>query len=242
MIILVMPNTALLIVLLNWLCAIVGHFGDAQRARLGQWLVNYLRSRGDKIPTADELVNPDDAEMAEKIQRALDAPGPDGKPGGWNAAMAVVEERRREAWKLLGLPNQLAVTILMGLGGKAVPTSAPAAAKLLFDLMQQYYASAHREYLFNEILAETARRLRAADNDASFIGPGILRAMFNARAVKDKPVGWRAREAMVLLFLKRNAEYRKFLTKNSRNELSLPDGVTFEEFAANMLMNAYGQI
>jgi hypothetical protein len=64
--------------------------------------------------------------------------------------------------------------------------------------------------------------------------------MFEVRKDSTPPLGWRAREAAVLLFFSNHSEYKKFLSKDENNDWVLPRGTSYDEFASSMLANAYG--
>lgn len=219
---------------------IVSKLSDKQRAAVGRFLVKIItRYNFATLPTADELTKDNTVEVSEKVKKAMDAIGPDGKPGGWLAGKAVIEEARKPGAALNDMPEGLMVTIFMGLPGRTTPQTSFLATQLLHSLKQKYYETGQPDYLFAQAIAIAEKELRKADEWGGCLG-GVLQAMFDARKDPTPPLGWRARELLVLTGFRQFPEYIKFLTVEDDGDLSLPRGKSYEEFAAAMLANAYG--
>lgn len=219
---------------------IVSKLSDRQRAAAGRFLVATIkRFNFAALPTADDLTKDNTAEISQKVKAAMDAVGPDGKRGGWIAGKAVIDEARKPGAALADMPEGLMVTLFMGLPGKTTPQTSFLATQLLHSLKQKYYETGHPDYLFSQALSAAEAELRKADDWGGCFG-GVLQAMFNARQDPTPPLGWRARELLVLTGFRQFPEYVKFLSVDADGTLLLPRGKSYEEFAAAMLANAYG--
>lgn len=219
---------------------IVSKLSDGKRAAAGRLLVAAIkRFNFVALPTADDLTKDNTAEIGQKVKAAMDAVGPDGKRGGWIAGQAVIDAARKPAAALDAVPEGLMVTLFMGLPGHTTPQTSALATSLLRALKQKYYETGQPHYLFSQALAAAEAELRKADDWSGCFG-GVLQAMFNARQDPTPPLGWRARELLVLTGFRQFPEYVKFLTVDANGKLLLPRGKSYEEFAAAMLANAYG--
>lgn len=229
---------------MNWarvLSSICGRLPDGLRASFGRlivWAAGYLKLAN--IPSSNEITKDSTQEIADKIRAALDGIGQDGKRGGWRAAKAVLDAARKPGEMLVTLPEDLMITVFMGLPGTATPQTASLARQLLNALKQKYYETGRPDYLFSQAVAAAANELRVADSRGGCIGSGALKAIFDARLDPSPPLGSRARELVVLTVFQRTEEYKKFLTVDDDGSVSLPRGDSYEEFAASMLTNAYG--
>lgn len=224
--------------LLGFLCS---KLPDGWRAFVGRKLVDIIqRFNFAKLPTAEELTADNTAEITEKIRAAMDQVSSDGKRGGWVAGKAVLDAARKPGEALTALPEGLMVTVFMGLPGITTPQTSFLATQLLHSLKQKYYETGHPDYLFVQAVNAAVEQLRAADSWGGPCGAGVLAAIFAARKESPPPLGWRAREAVVLTVFQQTEEYRKFLAVDADKNVTLPLGDSYEEFAASMLTNAYG--
>lgn len=229
---------------MNWarvLSFICSRLPDGPRAAFGRLIVWAAgRYKLANIPTSNEITKDNTQEVADKIRAALDGIGQGGKRGGWRAAKAVLDEARKPGEMLTTLPEDLMITVFMGLSGTTTPHTSFLAKQLLHSLKQKYYETGHADYLFSQAVDAVAKELRAADSWGGCIGSGTLQAIFEARLEPSPPLGSRARELVVLTVFQQTEDYKKFLTVDDDGSVSLPRGDSYEEFAASMLTNAYG--
>lgn len=224
--------------ILSFVC---GRLPDGLRASFGRLIVwAAARFKLAEIPSSNEITKDNTQEVADKLRAAMDAVGPDGKRGGWRAGKAVLDEARKPGEMLTTLPEDLMITVFMGLSGTTTPQTSFLAKQLLHSLKQKYYETGHADYLFSQAVDAATKELRAADSWGGCIGSGTLKAIFDARRDPKPPLGSRARELVVLTVFQQTEDYKKFLTVDEDGSLSLPRGDSYEEFAASMLTNAYG--
>lgn len=225
-------------ILLTILAWITGALPDSLRASVGRFLVRVLVNRGTVVPTSEELAADKSVEVANQIRAAMDAVDANGNRAGWRAGKAVLDSARQPGVILFSVPAPLLVTVFMGLTGTKTPATSAAAAELLDRLKDVYTQTGHPDFLFDQCVRTATEQLKNADEHGHWMSNGILKKMFEARL--DPSLGYRAREAIVLAFFEKNDEYKKFLRQNDDGSFALPNGVSYETFAQNMLANAYG--
>lgn len=214
---------------------------DVLRAVLGRVLVWTARLfKVADIPSSDALFADNTAEIAARIQSYMDAVDGAGKRVGWRAGKAILDAARKPGEILFQLPEWLLLTLFMGLPGTKTPQTVSAAKAALDGLKQKYLETGRPDYLFAQAVASAVAQLQAADEAGNWLTAGVLKKLFETRRDPTPPLGWRSREAVVLLVFKNNPAYAKFLTVENDGSLSLPRGTSYEEFAASMLTNAYG--
>lgn len=232
----------MVLAILAFICSVVASFGDETRAAFGRWLVNIINSAGyAKIPSSD-IFDPAAAnQTAHEIRTALDAINADGKRGGWSPALELLTEKRKQAEPLLALPETVSVTILMGMPGKWTPITSFAAQQRISDIKEQYHTAGQPDFLYRTALIEAVRQLKDADTKSGYLGSGCLQKVFELRSNPDNELGEKVREKAVLMYMQQVPEYRKFLGRDKNDYFTLPEGNTYEKFAASMLKNAYGK-
>jgi hypothetical protein len=227
---------------LVFLCQLIGWFGDSARAAFGRWLVAYINRTGiAQIPSSDIFDPAETQKTVQQVTAALDEPYAGGGRGGWKAALALIYDKRKQATPLLALPEQLAVTLLMGMPGKYTPETVITAQRRIADIKQQYTEAGRPDFLYRMAQAEAVRQLVAADSKPGYLGAGCLNKLFETRRDPDRELGERIREKAVLMYMQQVPEYRKFLGQDADGDATLPAGDTYETFAKNMLRNAYGE-
>lgn len=228
--------------LLALVCGFVSLLGDNFRAAFGKRLVAHINYGGyAKIPSSDIFDPAHDKETELQIQSALDALGPSGARGGWEAALEILDAKRRQAEPFLALPDSVSVTILMGMSGNFTPVTSFTAMQRVSAIKEQYYATGRPDFLYQTVHAEVVRRLKESDSQSGYLGAGCLQKLFEARREPGRELGEAAREKAVLMYLEQVPEYRKFLGRDKNDYYTLPTGNSFESFAASMLKNAYGE-
>lgn len=215
--------------------------GDSFRARYGRFLVWLVQKyAGVAIPNSEIFSAKAAAETVRAVQIAMDAENSAGVLGGWRAGQQIIDTKRKAGAALFTLPENLAVTFLMGLPGKFTPVFSQPAQKLFRELKEQYTASGAQDYLYTQAHQAAVQRLIEADKANSYVGAGVLKKMFATRKTGEFELGMHAREKAVLVYFQNTAELRKFLFRDDRGNTHLPRGTSYEEFAASMLSNAYG--
>jgi hypothetical protein len=234
-------NTTVLTVAAT-VCRLVGALGEDYRAAFGRWLVGYINRTGlAQIPSSDIFDPAESEKTVQQVRAALDEPYAGGGRGGWKSALALIYEKRKQAVPLLALPEQLAITLLMGIPGRYTPVTVFTAQQRISDIKQQYHETGQPDFLYRIAHAEAVRQLTEADAKPGYLGAGCLKALFDARRNPDKQLGERMREKAVLMYMQQIPEYRKFLGRDQNDNYVLPAGDSYETFAANMLRNAYGE-
>lgn len=213
---------------------------DATLALTGRVISWLLKLVGVKLPSSDYLFGNNVVEIGLQIQAAMDAKGPDGRRAGWAGGLAVLDKLRKQAALLFLLPEWLVIAIFMSLPGSLTPKTSSSARQQLQTLRAQHAQLADPKYLFKQVVAEVSRQLARIDTAGSMFTKGVLQKIFELRRDMTPPLGWRAREAIVLAAFRQYPEYAKFLSVTADGSPALPSGTTYEEFAASMLANAYG--
>lgn len=213
---------------------------DASLALLGRIIVRALQFFGVKLPSADDLFADNVVSIGLQIQAAMDAINSNGRRAGWQGGLDVLTKLRKQAGLLFILPEWLVIAVVLALPGSRTFQSRAAAQQQLALLRTQYNLLANPKYLFEQAVAEVARRLEQADTVGGLCTNGILKRMLELRKAAGTSFGERAREAAVLAAFRQYPEYVKFLSVLPDGTLTLPAGTTYEELAASMLVNAYG--
>jgi hypothetical protein len=214
---------------------------DGLRAVLGRlllWALRYFKQAA--IPSSDVLLADNTAVIAATIQAAMDATDANGRRQGWRAGKEALDAAREQGKLLFEYPEWLLITVLLGLPGEKTPRTSAAAQAVINSLKQQYRESGRPDYLFSQVVQTATQQLQTTDEAGNWLTAGVLKKMFEARSVSSPPLGWRTREAAVLMVFRQNPTYHKFLSVEKDGSLSLPRGKSYEEFAAAMLANAYG--
>lgn len=219
----------------------VGQCGDKTRRVFGSWLIKIINwTKLAHIPSSN-VFNPQiTLETVGEIKAALDMRSPTGELGGWKAATEVINRKRKEALPLLSLPEDIVITLLMGMEGEYAPSTYIAAKTKIKEIADIYYQTAKPDYLYNQVHSEVVRLLKSADEKAGQFGRGCLKKLFATRANARLELGEKVREQAVLMYMSNIEELKKFLGRDDQGNFELPTGNTYESFAASMLQNAYG--
>ena len=228
---------------LGIVCGVVALFGDNVRISFARMLVPFLNANANaNIPDSSVFDPAKEQETAALIQSAMDSKDSSGRRGGWEAANRIIAEQRKQGEIFLTLPEPLAITILLGMPGKFAPLTSFEAQQRLSAIKRQYHEAGAPDFIFQRALAEAVKKLKESDDQPGYLGRGCLAKIFEMRQHDSAGLAIRAREQAVLLYLQQQPEYRKFLGRDADDNYLLPDGESYESFATNMLINAYGPI
>lgn len=229
--------------LVGLVCKLIGLMGDRCRAALGACLVRTINKHKIAYIPSSAIFDPKNASNdILEIRAALDKPTEGGGRGGWKAANELISQKRKQAEPLLSLPIELATTILMGMDGPFAPVTKIDAENKINEIAIIYHKTSKPSYVYEMAHVEAVKLLKEADSQAGYLGTGCLKKLFEARSNPNLDLGENIREEAVLLFLQHHDEYGKFLGRDEKGRLRLPEGTSYEAFATSMLRNAYGEI